>query len=249
MFTPPGGAPAPGQAGPAGPSPPLSITSFPPAVAPPICNAVRTRSVGTNTQEVVPPSMPNSDADFLGPCQPGTSVNLEGIVWHETQEGEANPWNICAWRLLINRSKHSSYVTRFWAHNTFLASFLVTINWYHDTLMFDHTIAQKLHLMVWSHATLITRFHGPLLWWHFIWMYFDILYQYLISWSFHLTTIWYHDTFILQYCVCVCVRRVGGQRDVEEENLCGNTVGLHQTRLGSSQVMMSHVCQNEVNDF
>ncbi|XP_041957186.1 zinc finger protein 608 isoform X2 [Alosa sapidissima] len=44
---------------------------------------VRTRSVGTNTQE---PGKA-SDAAQMGPCQPGTSVNLEGIVWHETEEG------------------------------------------------------------------------------------------------------------------------------------------------------------------
>ncbi|XP_057688181.1 zinc finger protein 608 [Corythoichthys intestinalis] len=87
MFTPPGGAPAPGQAGAAGPSLPSSVPSIHPAVVPPTCNTVRTRSIGTNTQEVALPATPNSDADFLGPCQPGTSVNLEGIVWHETQEG------------------------------------------------------------------------------------------------------------------------------------------------------------------
>lgn len=45
---------------------------------------VRTRSVGTNTQE---PGKAG-DAAHMGPCQPGTSVNLEGIVWHETEEGE-----------------------------------------------------------------------------------------------------------------------------------------------------------------
>ncbi|XP_031425972.1 zinc finger protein 608 isoform X2 [Clupea harengus] len=44
---------------------------------------VRTRSVGTSTQE---PEQA-SDAAHMGPCQPGTSVNLEGIVWHETEEG------------------------------------------------------------------------------------------------------------------------------------------------------------------
>ncbi|XP_061528420.1 zinc finger protein 608 [Phycodurus eques] len=87
MFTPPGRAPALGQAGANGPSLPSSATSFPNPVAPPTCNTVRTRSVGTNTQEVALPSTHNSDADFLGPCQPGTSVNLEGIVWHETQGG------------------------------------------------------------------------------------------------------------------------------------------------------------------
>lgn len=28
-----------------------------------------------------------TEPDCLGPCEPGTSVTLEGIVWHET-EGE-----------------------------------------------------------------------------------------------------------------------------------------------------------------
>lgn len=29
----------------------------------------------------------NTDPDHLGPCEPGTSVTLEGIVWHETEGG------------------------------------------------------------------------------------------------------------------------------------------------------------------
>lgn len=29
-----------------------------------------------------------TDPDCLGPCEPGTSVMLEGIVWHETEGGE-----------------------------------------------------------------------------------------------------------------------------------------------------------------
>ncbi|XP_073532861.1 zinc finger protein 608 isoform X3 [Phyllobates terribilis] len=44
---------------------------------------VRTRSVGVNTSEVGVVTEP----ECLGPCEPGTSVNLEGIVWHETEEG------------------------------------------------------------------------------------------------------------------------------------------------------------------
>uniref|UniRef100_A0AAY4CZA0 C2H2-type domain-containing protein n=1 Tax=Denticeps clupeoides TaxID=299321 RepID=A0AAY4CZA0_9TELE len=44
---------------------------------------VATRSIGTNTQE----AGKACDAGSAGPCQPGTSVNLEGIVWHETEEG------------------------------------------------------------------------------------------------------------------------------------------------------------------
>ncbi|KAL2092864.1 hypothetical protein ACEWY4_012662 [Coilia grayii] len=45
---------------------------------------VRTRSVGTNTHE---PGKACDTPAHMGPCQPGTSVNLEGIVWHETEEG------------------------------------------------------------------------------------------------------------------------------------------------------------------
>ncbi|XP_039614953.1 zinc finger protein 608 isoform X2 [Polypterus senegalus] len=44
---------------------------------------VRTRSMGVNTCEVGVVTEP----ECLGPCEPGTSVNLEGIVWHETEEG------------------------------------------------------------------------------------------------------------------------------------------------------------------
>ncbi|XP_060073183.1 zinc finger protein 608-like [Ylistrum balloti] len=29
----------------------------------------------------------STDSEFLGPCEPGTSVTLEGIVWHETENG------------------------------------------------------------------------------------------------------------------------------------------------------------------
>ena len=29
-----------------------------------------------------------TDPDCLGPCEPGTSVVLEGIVWNETENGE-----------------------------------------------------------------------------------------------------------------------------------------------------------------
>ena len=29
-----------------------------------------------------------TDPDCLGPCEPGTSVTLEGIVWHETENGK-----------------------------------------------------------------------------------------------------------------------------------------------------------------
>ncbi|XP_057185357.1 zinc finger protein 609a isoform X1 [Triplophysa rosa] len=44
---------------------------------------VRTRSVAVNTSDVSLATEP----ECLGPCEPGTSVNLEGIVWQETEDG------------------------------------------------------------------------------------------------------------------------------------------------------------------
>lgn len=40
--------------------------------------------MGVNTCEIGVVTEP----ECLGPCEPGTSVNLEGIVWHETEEGK-----------------------------------------------------------------------------------------------------------------------------------------------------------------
>ncbi|XP_043916715.1 zinc finger protein 608 isoform X2 [Protopterus annectens] len=74
------------------PAPPPPIPSqilpsfFPPSsnIAAPVEQLlVRTRSVGVNTCDVGVVTEP----ECLGPCEPGTSVNLEGIVWHETEEG------------------------------------------------------------------------------------------------------------------------------------------------------------------
>lgn len=48
---------------------------------------VRTRSVGVNTCDVALATEP----ECLGPCEPGTSVNLEGIVWQETEDGKWRP--------------------------------------------------------------------------------------------------------------------------------------------------------------
>ena len=31
-----------------------------------------------------------TDPDCLGPCEPGTSVILEGIVWQETENGKCD---------------------------------------------------------------------------------------------------------------------------------------------------------------
>ncbi|XP_008286032.1 zinc finger protein 609-like isoform X2 [Stegastes partitus] len=44
---------------------------------------VRTRSVAVNTADAALATEP----ECLGPCEPGTSVNLEGIVWQETEDG------------------------------------------------------------------------------------------------------------------------------------------------------------------
>ncbi|KAM6926658.1 zinc finger protein 609a [Lycodopsis pacificus] len=44
---------------------------------------VRTRSVAVNTADAALGTEP----ECLGPCEPGTSVNLEGIVWQETEDG------------------------------------------------------------------------------------------------------------------------------------------------------------------
>lgn len=56
---------------------------------------VRTRSVGVNTCDVALATEP----ECLGPCEPGTSVNLEGIVWQETEDGKSIPS-----QLLLQRS-------------------------------------------------------------------------------------------------------------------------------------------------
>ncbi|XP_022094028.1 zinc finger protein 608-like [Acanthaster planci] len=44
---------------------------------------VTTHSVSVDTSDM----STLTDPDCLGPCEPGTSVNLEGIVWHETDQG------------------------------------------------------------------------------------------------------------------------------------------------------------------
>ncbi len=52
--------------------------------APPPPPAVRDSAVETSNMAVI------TDPDCLGPCEPGTSVVLEGIVWNETDNGK--PW-------------------------------------------------------------------------------------------------------------------------------------------------------------
>lgn len=53
---------------------------------------VRTRSVGVNTCDVALATEP----ECLGPCEPGTSVNLEGIVWQETEDGKCQRRALCS---------------------------------------------------------------------------------------------------------------------------------------------------------
>ena len=45
-------------------------------------NIAEKRSVGTSTSIAT-----LTEPDCLGPCEPGTSVTLEGIVWQETEGG------------------------------------------------------------------------------------------------------------------------------------------------------------------
>lgn len=89
MFTMPA-PPAPGHPGAPGSSLPSAPSFSSPAL--PTSNpkqlVVRTRSIGTNTQDGGISGTLEGDSACLGPCQPGTSVNLEGIVWHETEEGK-----------------------------------------------------------------------------------------------------------------------------------------------------------------
>uniref|UniRef100_A0A3B3BC92 Zinc finger protein 608 n=1 Tax=Oryzias melastigma TaxID=30732 RepID=A0A3B3BC92_ORYME len=88
MFTVPA-PPAPVHPGAPGSSLPVTPSFSPPAlpISSPKQLAVRTRSVGTNTQDGGVPGVSEGEPPCIGPCQPGTSVNLEGIVWHETEEG------------------------------------------------------------------------------------------------------------------------------------------------------------------
>ncbi|KAL4660883.1 zinc finger protein 608 [Arapaima gigas] len=68
---------------PAAPAPSPYVHLYPPISSPSEQLLVRTRSIGTNTREAAN----GTDPALLGPCEPGTTVNLEGIVWHETEEG------------------------------------------------------------------------------------------------------------------------------------------------------------------
>lgn len=102
MFTVPA-PPAPGHPGAPGSSLPSAPSFSSPAL--PTSNpkqlVVRTRSIGTNTQDGGNSGTLEGDAACLGPCQPGTSVNLEGIVWHETEEGEEPVGSGCSMKRRI----------------------------------------------------------------------------------------------------------------------------------------------------
>ena len=71
---------------------------------------VRTRSVGVNTCDVALATEP----ECLGPCEPGTSVNLEGIVWQETEDGKYCMWLSCTFStcfchqglMVVNNTKY-----------------------------------------------------------------------------------------------------------------------------------------------
>ena len=43
-----------------------------------------------------------TEPEWLGPCEPGTAVNLEGIVWHETDAGRISITNIVIFDLRIS---------------------------------------------------------------------------------------------------------------------------------------------------
>ena len=49
-----------------------------------------------------------TEPEWLGPCEPGTAVNLEGIVWHETDAGRISITNIVIFDLRISYGLGSS---------------------------------------------------------------------------------------------------------------------------------------------
>ena len=54
------------------------------AMAPPPSSSRHTRDMGVSAVNVGVATEP----EHLGPCEPGTAVGLEGIVWKETDNGE-----------------------------------------------------------------------------------------------------------------------------------------------------------------
>lgn len=59
-----------------------TVKSFPSAST---SNAMVMQDASTITSTSVGTSV---EPDCFGPCEPGTSVHLDGIVWHETDTGE-----------------------------------------------------------------------------------------------------------------------------------------------------------------
>ena len=49
-----------------------------------------------------------TEPEWLGPCEPGTAVNLEGIVWHETDAGELSLSSLSLSLALSSLSSSSS---------------------------------------------------------------------------------------------------------------------------------------------
>ena len=49
-----------------------------------------------------------TEPEWLGPCEPGTAVNLEGIVWHETDAGELSRSSLSLSSALSSLSPSSS---------------------------------------------------------------------------------------------------------------------------------------------
>lgn len=81
--------------------------------------------VGTSVGTITEP-------DCLGPCEPGTSVTLEGIVWHET-EGGVLVVNV-TWRgktyvgTLIDCTKHD------WAPPRYVLGFYAAVEFFSNVI-------------------------------------------------------------------------------------------------------------------
>ena len=58
-------------------------TSAAPAPSKP-SEPVTTQEASTDTVDIAVATEP----ECLGPCEPGTHVNIEGIVWHESENGK-----------------------------------------------------------------------------------------------------------------------------------------------------------------
>ena len=54
------------------------------------------------------------EPDSLGPCEPGTTVNLEGIVWQETQGGQCHSGGVSCLPVVPRLHDVISAVGRVW---------------------------------------------------------------------------------------------------------------------------------------